>query len=85
MNLVFFGIIIFILVFVLLSWFAKTSSNKIARGARTLIFILSVILEALHLVVPNRSFQTSDLIGNILGVLLGYFLVKIYLHVNYNE
>ena len=49
------------------------------------MFILSVILEALHLVVPNRSFQTSDLIGNILGVLLGYFLVKIYLHVNYNE
>jgi len=31
MNLVFFGIIIFILVFVLLSWFAKTSSKKIAK------------------------------------------------------
>ena len=31
MNLVFFGIIIFILVFVLLSWFAKTSSKRIAK------------------------------------------------------
>ena len=29
MNLVFFGIIIFIIVFVLLSWFTKTSSKKI--------------------------------------------------------
>ena len=47
MNLVFFGIIIFILVFVLLSWFTRTSSKKIAKGARALIFILSVILAVL--------------------------------------
>ena len=44
MNLVFFGIIIFIIVFVLLSWFTKTSSKKIAKRARALIFILSAIL-----------------------------------------
>ena len=44
MNLVFFGIIIFIIVFVLLSWFTKTSSKKIAKGVRNLIIILSLLI-----------------------------------------
>ena len=43
------------------------------------LFILSVILEALHLVVPNRTFEISDLVGNVFGVLAAYFLVNIYL------
>ena len=57
MNLVFFGIIIFILVFVLLSWFTKTSSIKIAKGARTLIFILSVILAVLFVIAGRFLFS----------------------------
>lgn len=44
-----------------------------------ILFFLSVILEGLHLIIPNRSFQLSDLIGNILGVVVAYFVVKIYL------
>ena len=43
------------------------------------LFILSVILEVFHVIIPYRSFQLGDLIGNILGVLVAYFLVKIYL------
>ena len=43
------------------------------------LFFLSVILEGLHLIIPNRSFQLADLIGNILGVLVAYFVVKTYL------
>ena len=50
MNLVFIGIIIFILVFVSLSWFTKTSSKKVAKGARVLIFILSAILAVLFVI-----------------------------------
>ena len=49
------------------------------------LFFLSVILELFHFIIPNRSFQLGDLVGNILGVLLGYFLVKIYLQLNNNE
>ena len=44
------------------------------------LFSLSIILEVLQLVVPNRAFQFYDLIGNFIGVLVAYFLVKIYLH-----
>ena len=46
------------------------------------LFLLSAILEVLHLIVPNRAFQLGDLIGNVLGVLVAYFLVKIYLYFN---
>ena len=31
---------------------------------------ISIILELLHLFIPNRSFQFSDLFGNITGVLI---------------
>ena len=43
------------------------------------LFFLSTILEGLHFIIPNRAFQLDDLIGNILGVLVAYFVVKIYL------
>ena len=52
--------------------------NKLLYG---LIF-LSIILEILHLIVPNRYFQIGDLFGNILGVIVAYFIVKIYLFFN---
>ena len=45
------------------------------------LFFLSVILEILQLIVPNRSFQTGDLIFNILGVLVAYCIIKIYLFI----
>ena len=43
------------------------------------LFFLSIILELLDLIIPNRSFQLGDLIGNILGVIVAYFVIKIYL------
>ena len=46
------------------------------------LFFLSVILELFHLIIPSRSFQLGDLTGNILGVLVAYFVVKIYLYFN---
>ena len=46
------------------------------------LFFLSIILELLQLIIPNRSFQLGDLIGNILGVAVAYSVVKIYLFFN---
>ena len=46
------------------------------------LFFLAVILESFQFIIPNRSFQLADLIGNILGVLVAYFVVKIYLLFN---
>ena len=46
------------------------------------LFFLSIILEVFHFIIPNRSFQLDDLIANILGVLVAYSVVKIYLFFN---
>ena len=59
--------------------YSKTENfKKLVYG----LFFLSVILELLHYIIPNRSFQSSDLIGNILGVIVAYFIIKIYLFFN---
>ena len=42
------------------------------------LFFLAVILELLQLLISERSFQISDLIGNILGVSVIYIFILIY-------
>ena len=42
------------------------------------LFSISIILEILHIIIPNRGFEFSDLFGNILGVLIVYFFIQIY-------
>ena len=46
------------------------------------LFFLSITLEILHLIVPNRAFELGDLIGNFLGVLVAYLFIKLYLFFN---
>ena len=41
------------------------------------LFLISLILEFFHQVIPNRSFEYEDLFGNLIGVLLVYVLVLI--------
>tara|TARA_B100001059_G_scaffold223997_1_gene249612 strand:- start:582 stop:977 length:396 start_codon:yes stop_codon:yes gene_type:complete len=36
----------------------------------TYLIFISIFLEILHLVIPERSFQWSDLFGNLLGVMI---------------
>ena len=62
--------------------YLKTKNlKKIVYG----LLFLSIILEALQFVVPNRSFQMGDLFGNILGVIVAYLPIKIYLLLRKNE
>ena len=42
------------------------------------LILSSIILEVLHLVIPNRSFQYGDLFGNIIGVLISILLFIIF-------
>jgi len=53
MNIVITGIIIFVITFLLLSWFVNTKSKKIAKGVRNLIIILSLLI-AIILAVGGR-------------------------------
>ena len=38
------------------------------------LLVLSIILELFHFVIPSRSFQWSDLFGNLFGVFIVIFL-----------
>jgi len=53
MNIVITGIIIFVITFLLLSWFARQKTQKIAKGIRTLIIILSLLI-AIILAIGGR-------------------------------
>ena len=68
MNLIFFGIIIFIIIFVLLSWFTKISNKKIAKSVRGLILIISIIL-ALIFVIAGRFLFSLPLLFIAISVL----------------
>jgi|TARA_B110000027_G_C15996221_1_gene245400 hypothetical protein len=47
MNLFLVGTIIFVLVYLVLNWFVKTSSKAIAQGTRKAVLILSIVLAIL--------------------------------------
>ena len=42
------------------------------------LILISIILEFLHLFIPNRSFQFSDLFGNIVGVLISILILILF-------
>ena len=46
------------------------------------LFFLSITLELLHFIIPNRAFQLADLLSNIFGVMVAYLVIKIYLFVD---
>ena len=53
MNIFLVTLIIFVLIYLLLTWFAKTSSKKISQGIRSITIILAAIL-ALVMVYAGR-------------------------------
>ena len=53
MNIFFVTLVIFVLVYLLLNWFAKTSSKKISKDIRSITIILAAIL-ALVMVYAGR-------------------------------
>ena len=59
-------------VFVLISIIGFLTFANSKKNTFLIIYLifLSIILEILHLVIPERSFQWSDLSGNLLGVII---------------
>jgi len=67
--------------FLILSFVAVLSYSNNSKKLNYIflyLFLISIILELAHLVIPNRSFQFEDLIGNITGVIIAYILMKFY-------
>ena len=68
MNIFLLTLVIFVLVYLLLNWFAKTSSKKISRGIRSITIILAAIL-ALGMVYAGRFIFSLPFILMILPLI----------------
>ena len=61
----------------IIGFFSFLNKDKM-KNVFILMLFLSIILEALHLIIPNRSFEYLDLFANLTGVLFGYCMIMIY-------
>ena len=68
MNLIFTGIIIFVMAFLLLSWFARANSKRIANSIRNLLIILSLLI-AIILAVAGKILISLPLFFLVLTAL----------------
>ena len=59
-----------------IGFFTFKNQNQI-KNLIIYLVLLSLILEAFHLIIPERSFQLSDLFGNFLGVIFVIFVRKL--------
>ena len=59
-------------VFLLISviGFLTFSQTKQIKILIIYLILLSIILELLHLIIPGRTFQWSDIFGNLIGVVV---------------
>ena len=53
----------------IIGFFTYKNSKKL-NLLNIYLILLSIILEILHIFIPERSFEFSDLFGNLLGVLI---------------
>ena len=49
-------------------------NSEILKQVLYYLLVISVLLEVFHIVIPERSFQWSDLFGNLLGVVVVIFV-----------
>ena len=64
--------------FILLSILGFLSYSKNIKKIVLYLLSISIILELLNFIVPNRSFQFSDLFGNIAGVLISILILILF-------
>ena len=42
------------------------------------LFLMAIFLEMMHIIIPDRSFEIQDLLGNILGVVISLTIIKLF-------
>ena len=66
-------------VFLLISVIGFLTFNQIKHIKILIIYLilLSILLEFLHLIIPERTFQWSDIFGNLVGVVVVISIKKL--------
>ena len=67
-------------VFIIISLLGFIAYSKKSAFIRiiTYLFFISIFLELLHLVIPERGFEIKDLAGNIVGVAISLIIILIF-------
>ena len=65
-------------VFIIFSFIGILSFKEYLKKISYYLFSVSVFLELMHIIVPNRGFEIADLLGNVLGVVLSLILYKLF-------
>jgi len=60
--------------FISIIGFLSFSKKKKIKPLIFYLIFLSIILEIFHLIIPERSFQWADLLGNLFGVVIVIFI-----------
>ena len=63
--------------FLIFSFLGILSFRKNLKEISYYLFSVSIFLELMHYIIPNRSFELADLLGNVLGVILSLILYKL--------
>ena len=67
----------YVFIFITILGFLTFKKKNQIRILIIYLILFSVILEIFHLFIPERSFQWSDLFGNLLGVVIVIFVKKL--------
>ena len=65
-------------VFVIFSFLGILSFKEYLKKISYYFFLVSIFLELMHIIIPNRGFEVADLLGNVLGVVLSLILYKLF-------
>ena len=67
-------------VFIIISFlgFVGYSKKTTFKYITTYLFFISVFLELMHFAIPERGFETKDLAGNIVGVVISLIIFLIF-------
>ena len=65
-------------VFVIFSFLGILSFKEYLKKISYYLFLVSIFLELMHIIIPNRGFEVADLLGNLLGVILSLILYKLF-------
>ena len=68
MNLIFFGIIIFIILVLILTWFSEANTKKISKSLRFIIITFSILI-GIILVIAGRVFLAAPIFLLILSLI----------------
>ena len=64
-------------IFFIFSLLGVLSFKKDLKKITYYLFSVSIFLELMHIIVPNRGFELADLLGNVSGVILSIILYKL--------